>query len=500
MKTATNDFYIDDITWNDLSMDQVFERIDKAGSSVGSEYLNRILRTCSFQENELKKRSERADYLESDPELRSSFVKIFKDLGKTKKISLYDYIFRFSEIKESGNLPHYLMIILLIASIVLIFVDPVIGIIALVAMFVVNISTYFKYKAQIEGYFMCFKYIVRMLRCASRICNSLKGENTPFEELKVILYEDQKKLSSLKRGSWLLTNSVSGSLTDVIMDYVRMLFHVDIIKFNNMRKTAVSETGTIDELFCTLGEIESDICICLYRQSLACWCRPTHISENSQTRVDFKGLYHPLVDGAVTNDLEITRPVLLTGSNASGKSTFLKQVAINQIFAQTIYTCLAEEYNTGFYKVLSSMALSDNILGKESYFIVEIKSLKRIFDEADRSGSDGQGISVMCFIDEVLRGTNTKERVAASSQILKNLSERGVMCFAATHDIELTELLKDQMDNYHFRESVEGNDIVFDYKIRKGPASSRNAIRLMEAYGFDQSITEAANALANSVS
>mgnify|MGYP007070201270 FL=1 len=114
---------------------------------------------------------------------------------------------------------------------------------------------------------MCFKYIVRMLKAASKITKILSKSSTPFDELNERLCEDQEKLASLKRGSWLLTNSVSGSLTDVIMDYVRMLFHVDIIKFNNMRKCAACEMQTIDELFCTLGEIESDICICLYSRS-----------------------------------------------------------------------------------------------------------------------------------------------------------------------------------------------------------------------------------------
>ena len=133
------------------------------------------------------------------------------------------------------------------------------------------------------------------------------------------------------------------------------------------------------------------------------------------------------------------------------------------------------------------MALTDNILGNESYFIVEIKSLKRILDAVD----DHQGaVPVMCFIDEVLRGTNTKERIAASSQILRNLSGRNALCLAATHDIELTSLLSDNMDNYHFEEYVKGNDVNFDYKIKKGPAMTHNAIKLMQSYGFDRDITE----------
>ena len=202
-------------------------------------------------------------------------------------------------------------------------------------------------------------------------------------------------------------------------------------------------------------------------------------------------MYHPLLNDPVKNSLRTDRSILLTGSNASGKSTFLKAMAINQIFAQTIYTCLADSFQTAFYKVISSMALTDNILGEESYFIVEIKSLKRIFDELEAD------IPVMAFVDEVLRGTNTTERIAASSQILKKLSHENAMIFAATHDIELTRILENDMTNYHFSEYIENDQVLFDYLIKKGPSTSRNAIKLLKVYGYDQELVDSAETMAH---
>lgn len=114
--------------------------------------------------------------------------------------------------------------------------------------------------------------------------------------------------------------------------------------------------------------------------------------------------------------------VLLTGSNASGKSTFLKTVAVNGILAQTIHTCLADRYASCFYQMYTSMALRDDLQSQESYYIVEIKSLKRILDHV------GEEVPMICFVDEVLRGTNTVERIAASSQILKSMGgSRGLV-------------------------------------------------------------------------
>ena len=99
---------------------------------------------------------------------------------------------------------------------------------------------------------------------------------------------------------------------------------------------------------------------------------------------------------------------------------------------------------------------------------------------------------MLCFIDEVLRGTNTIERIAASSQILKQLSLMNAVCFAATHDIELTSMLEDYFDNYHFQEEVKEKQVVFDYKLHQGRAVSRNAIKLLGMIGFDQTLIDKA--------
>ena len=184
-------------------------------------------------------------------------------------------------------------------------------------------------------------------------------------------------------------------------------------------------------------------------------------------------------------------------------------VAVNAILAQTIHTCAANAYRAPFFsiyssmslrdnlengesyyiveikalkRILTSMALRDNLAGGESYYMVEIRSLKRILEECEKPEP------VLCIVDEVLRGTNTVERIAATTQILKSLANQHFMCFAATHDIELTELLKDEYHNYHFEEEIKEGDISFNYKLLKGKATTRNAIRLLEIMGYDEEI------------
>lgn len=124
--------------------------------------------------------------------------------------------------------------------------------------------------------------------------------------------------------------------------------------------------------------------------------------------------------------------------------------------------------------------------------MVEIKSIKRILDRA--KGENGR--PVLCFVDEVLRGTNTVERIAASTQIMKALAGGRTLCFAATHDVELTRLLEKDYDNYHFEERIAEKDIFFPYKLMAGPAVSRNAIALLNMLGYDEEITAEAEAMA----
>lgn len=132
------------------------------------------------------------------------------------------------------------------------------------------------------------------------------------------------------------------------------------------------------------------------------------------------------------------------------------------------------------------MALRDDLTGGESYFIVEIKSLKRILDESQKEQP------LLCIIDEVLRGTNTIERIAASSRILAELSKKWVLPFAATHDIELSYILDRIYTNYHFEEEVREDEVVFSYILKHGRASSRNAIRLLRMLGYQEELVRRA--------
>ena len=361
----------------------------------------------------------------------------------------------------------------------------------LIVMILVNFITYFRYKAKISSYFVVFSYLSRLTQTASDIasfkCNGINNYNE-------ILIDCSSVLKNISRYSWLFVSGTDfrSDLIALVLDYVKMITHFDLIIFDRMVYSIYKYRDKLNQMMDILGEIDADIAIGSYRRYMCDVCKPTFVSNESPL-IHCENVYHPLIVNPVKNSIKEDKSVLITGSNASGKSTFLKTLAINAILAQTIYTCLADRWQSDFYRIYSSMALNDNISGNESYYIVEIKSLKRIIDAADQ-----KDVPVLCFIDEVLRGTNTVERIAASSRILHAINHKNALCFAATHDIELTTILENEYSNYHFKEDVIDDQVVFDYCLRHGRATSRNAIKLLDILGFEKEITNKAAAAAKS--
>lgn len=477
-------FAIDDITWNDLAMDEVFMSLNTTYSSVGEEFLYHILRTPVFSQEELKKRSQLADVFSENQKAREDVSFYLSCMGKNYRIPFTEYITRLLEMKEGGNLLHLIQCVLLIVSAVITVVKPDYGMPMLILVLLVNIASYYKEKGRVEPFFICIQRIAQLADSADKIA-ALRVPQ--MEAMTGELAAVTKQIQHDLRGAGMIQTggSMGGSLFDIILDYLRMITHIDLIAFNHIFRSLKLREKEIFHLIELIGRLELALATASLREALPVWCQPE--LSGTRPKLDTENLYHPLISEAVPNSITTDRHILLTGSNASGKSTFLKTVAINAILAQTLYLTAAARYRSSWFKVYSSMALSDNLFEGESYFIVEIKSLKRIMDSMSETD-----YPVLCFVDEVLRGTNTVERIAASAQILKSFHGKSSLCFAATHDIELTTLLAPYYDNYHFTEEVHEDDVYFPYLLKDGPATSRNAIRLLSVMGYEGDLTRKA--------
>lgn len=480
---------VDDITWNDLGMDEIFRRIDRTHSAAGEEYLYYTLRNISCGREKLEHLEEVVDRLEEQEETRVRIQLLTKRLGHLGKYSLYDYLDNLDYLGERSNRKIIWGNLAYLPFVLLLFVRPAIGTMGIVVCMLWHILTYFREKKVIEPYIISFAYILRLIE----VCEELEKQKIPVYQTELgELREALKSLRELKRGSyWVMAGNqgrIGGNPLDILADYLRMILHLDILQFNRMLGKLRKKTGQVDRLLEITGYLDMAVSVGSFRKSLEGYCIPQLEENPEKSFLYMENGWHPLLSHPVKNSIRADRGVLLTGSNASGKSTFLKTVAVNAILAQTIHTCTAESYRAPVFRIFSSMALRDSMENGESYYIVEIRSLKRILDAA-KPGTD----PVLCFVDEVLRGTNTVERIAAATQILSRLEESGALGFAATHDIEMTELLKEHYDNYHFEEVIRDGDILFPYQLLSGKASTRNAIRLLQLLGYDREITQKAS-------
>lgn len=479
--------YIDNITWNDLDMEAIFMLLNQAKSSAGEEYLYRLLRTPETDEAVLLERERLIRFFSENEKAREEVQLAFLAVGKTRRFSISDYIDTLLVLESKSSVRHYIALLTIPAGLLLMAlpVFPMTGVLsAMIAACVLNIISYYKRKGEIDPYITTFGYLLKILNAVEEL---EKIKVPQIEEYINTLSEAKRRFSRFRRGSQLLMSAkkATGSLSDVFLDYVRMLFHVDLIKFDTMLADVKKNVEAIDIFIEQIGILESAVSIASFRESLPYYTVP-ELEKTTDAYIELGDVYHPMIEEPVANSLKESRSILITGSNASGKSTFLKTAAINAILAQTIHTCTAARYRAPFYQVYSSMALKDSLKTKESYFIVEIKSLKRILNHA------GDELPMLCFVDEVLRGTNTVERISASAQILRSLVRKNVLCFAATHDIELTHLLEKEYSNYHFQEEIQDNDVLFHYELKEGRAVSRNAIRLLGIIGYEEEIIKKA--------
>ncbi len=492
---------IDEITFHDLHLEQLYQKMNFSLSAAGDEYFYYRLRTPFRKEEPLSAFEDDAQYFMAHAEERGRLQMVFLKLGRMSKYSLYEYLDLLSTLGERKNIRYYVGILCLIVSIALMFVSVPVGLILLLIVICWNMITYYRKQREIGPYIASFRYIFRLLE-AGRALEKLNLAQISDRQAR--MHDDCEKLNRFRHNAFLVMSS-SGSTgmsssnpLDVVLDYLRMIFFLDLIKFNQMLREVRAQTDTIDDMVTIIGELEAAVGIGAYRASLTeGWCQPVFLPQGESKHISVRGLYHPLLEQPVKNDMDTSRGVLLTGSNASGKSTFLRAAAVCALLAQSFHTCPAEQYEAGLFDIFTSMSLEDDLIAGDSYYMAEVKSIRRILEAA--KDARARGGCVLCFVDEVLRGTNTAERIAASTQILKALSGEGVLCFAATHDLELTRYLAEIYDNFHFEEQMQGDDIHFPYLIQKGPAVSRNAIALLRVLGYDEDLVSAAEKMAQSL-
>ncbi len=475
------DWILDDQTWNDMDMNRVFRKVNRTFSSSGQQVLYNTLRTLQFDEAELKRRDRLIDFFQHNKDEREKLSCVFYFLGKEGYDGAASILF-----KGMPSLPDYaswapVLTVCMILSILSVFLIGVRALIPILIMFIVNTVFHNKLNAHTEATMPAIKYIGKMIY-AAKVIEQLgypqlqKDYNEFFGKCAVKCATILKKARSVGLG---------GGDPFGLSEYAKMLFLSEARGFLRALKHVEEDVAVLRVLYRKLGELDAFQSVASYRRGLRIFSKPKFVEAGQYIRAESVG--HPLLSNPVYNSITIDhKNIVVTGSNMSGKSTFLRTVAINSVFAQTIYTTVSKQYETSFFNVLTSISPSDDLLEGKSYYMAEAEALLRMVNvlEEDRCS--------LLIIDEIFRGTNPLERVAAASALLQYFAKRNTLVIVATHDMEITQNVDADYTSYHFSENVTRDSLDFDYKLKEGPLTKPNGIRILEYIGYPEEITERA--------
>jgi hypothetical protein len=474
---------VDEVTWNDLEMDNIFHRIDTCSSFAGEQILYTTLHRQFARQIDLEQLECKVEHFAANPDERLSMQLLLCQIGKDE-VSYYlpNFLNNLDAFQVKGIYFYRVMQIVLALSFLpaILFHNPI-YLVATAILFLTNMVIYTLKKMQYEIYLQSLGSITRIVKAARRIVSNSKdcSYEALFSDLEEMVQPFHRLIRMIGQMQANMTLRYSGDMILLLYDYIIGATLRDFTTYARVIKVLKGKREDFRKLFETLGEIDMAISIASFRESLPLYCKP---SFNKERCMELEGIYHPLIDDPVYNSITLTRNGLITGSNASGKSTFIKAVAINAILAQSIYTCTANRLLLQYGQVITSMTVRDDLTAGESYYIKEIKYLNRIIQSFSKDRL------VICVIDEILRGTNTKERIAAAYAILQYINRCNCIALVATHDIELTELLQEGYENFHFHETIQDRDILFDYRLYNGPSDTQNAIKLLDYGGFPEDI------------
>ncbi|MBI5352567.1 MAG: DNA mismatch repair protein MutS [Chloroflexi bacterium] len=475
-------------TMNDIDFRSLFSYVDRTNSKIGQQFLFSKLLTIEkspgFEQQEIL-----IDHFMKNEGQRIKSQVILSDLGDDKSLYVsHLFLEPFVEppkylgiIKVLSVLSFLALIATLINSRIFIF---------LAALLFLNTAIHYKYKKYTELYCNSIPRLILICKCIRGLIKlnlPIKPKDSIFSSLKSI--ERLKSQMSIFTIEANFNSDIGSSIKYLLSEYIKMFFLLEPIIVFHVLKKLDQKKSDIQNLFEYVGEIDSILSIASLRYGLEYHCMP-HIPANDN-RMVFTDLYHPLIPNCISNSLAVnSKSILLTGSNMSGKSTFIRAIAINALFAQTINTCFASNFRIAPIKIFSAIRISDDLLSNKSYYFEEVLVIKDMIVESET------GPGNLFLLDEIFKGTNAIERIASGKAVLSYLNKGNNVVFVSTHDIELTDLLADSYDLYHFTEVIENSKVSFDYKLKQGYLKSRNAIRILEVNDYPKEIIKEAKEIA----
>lgn len=473
---------------HDLNIDELCEKIDYTSSCIGRQYLYHLL--CIDKVSSVNKHERLIEYLQKNFSIRKRVSEI---LGKINKPETYTIVDLLSDNTCYSNrylfllqvcrwLPLLFLIWMLVAA------TSALPLILFLLSYIGNAFLHYRQKSRLSCYYFSIPQLYRLLLAADKLAqiDEFFKTDTTIGDCLSRLKKLKKMLHSFRLGIALQSESalllyLITELANIFTLYAALNVAESFLYIRDKRKE-------VEHVFEFVGLIDVLCSLSFFRDSLPYWCKPTE--NRNEEMLYARSICHPLIDNCVPNDLALSeKSIIITGSNMSGKTSFIRTIAANLLLGKVLNTCFAKEFRIDLSRrIYSVIHTEDDLIRGKSFFLKEVENVKKAIDMSN----DGKYLLVF---DELFKGTNTIERIAINYALLSDFAQSDHIILASTHDNEITTLLQDKYDLYYFSETVADTQLEFDYKLKKGVDREGNAIKILKLYKYPDSVVSMAERL-----
>ena len=471
---------VDDKTWGDLEFPEIFSRMDTTVTPVGSQVLFAQLRRYVDDSGMLDRRYGTYTELARDAALRERIQLRLAGLKDDSNADIAELLFA-----ERPNHSNHRALIRTwsLVSLALLVLVAALGWPAWIwlAVIPVNAAIIFRGMWWRVRESEMLKHAAALLDVADKLAAVRDADDTLPQLAR--LREEASARAALRRILfWYALMKLP--LFSAVFSILNFAFLAELLIHARTIERFFANRSGLHPTFVLTGEIDAAIALASYLQRYRSHCTPRLVDERTLAITDG---CHPLLPDGVTNSVRLAQQsALVTGSNMAGKTTFIKMLACNAILGQTVGFCLASAATLSHATVMASIHGLHSVASGKSHYFTEIETIDAFIREST------PGRTRILAIDEPFSGTNTVERIAVARAVLEALESQAIV-LVTTHDVELQAMLGDRYALYHFQENPlqEQPDAEgwFDYRLRPGPATERNAIRLLDRLGFPRDIT-----------
>lgn len=490
---------VSDEVYNDLNLENFFHYANRCVSPIGEMLLYYKLRHLSRNTNAASSEEVISNICDSE-DIREQVESTLMNLSKGVGYSVADLLDIPKQLSKWHQYMKYLPAIYALILILLLIFGQISSLI-LVAVLILLVNSLIHYwnKVYVDVHIRPLIQLSKLKSTAFALSQIDKWHDTKdIKDSINAINKLEKRYFTFGLNKYL--ESELALIFSAFIDIIKIAFLVEPIMTNNIACRDIESKLHSKRLIEYIGEWDVLFSIA----SLRTWLKENELAysiptftTNTNHSLVAEAIYNPLVENCVTNDVNVNNTVIITGSNMSGKSTFLRTIGLNIVSSYALNTCYASSIHLSSFNLHTILSVSDDIVKSKSYYLSEVERIKAAIDVCSNSTS---GSVNMVLIDEIFKGTNTAERISIANAVIKYFIKlKNTIAIVTTHDVELANSFDSLLDIYHFDESINSNQIYFDYKLKPGLEYNRNAISLLKYYHYPAEIISCAEENVNRI-